>query len=306
MSGINKPNDHFFRDAISYPEVAKQFFKLNMPEQIYSKINFEKMRVMKDTFVNSALNAFESDVVIKVGLDNADGYIYILCEQQTAVDKYMSIRLREYVGLLMRDHLKKNKTMQLPIVYPMVVYVGKEKWTAKRNFYDLFGEQSALAMEVDSKPYGLVDLQRLSDDEIERQQLAGVLSFVMKHRVKQNGVKFLREFIDRLQLLERSDLWEFGRTVVIYVLDYLSESVKEEFFIMAEQQLAGGMQRATRSISDALRDEGRQEGRLEGEIQAARRFAKRALTQGVDVEIVVSATGLSKVEVFAMRRELQL
>jgi hypothetical protein len=49
---------------------------------------------------------------------------------------------------IMDEHLKRNETATLPVVYPMIMYSGKEKYNYSTNLFDLFGEQNKVTPPV--------------------------------------------------------------------------------------------------------------------------------------------------------------
>ena len=82
-------------------------------------------------------------------LDNDEKpYLLVLIEFQSTVDRHMAKRMREYTGLL-RDRLIRNGAPEreggLPWVLPLVVYNGRERWTAGGEASDLAPLPSARA-----------------------------------------------------------------------------------------------------------------------------------------------------------------
>lgn len=67
-------------------------------------------------------------------------YLYILLEFQSRVDHAMPLRMMHYVASF-HDHLMKNgvTTAQrgLPPVFPVVLYNGAKRWTARQDIHEL-------------------------------------------------------------------------------------------------------------------------------------------------------------------------
>jgi hypothetical protein len=93
------------------------------------------------------------------------GYVYNIWEHYTA------------------QHPKSKDPM--PLIYPMVVYQGKERWTAPQSLHDLPGIPDFFKAYCPQMSYDLLDLSHLSDNEIRTELLqSSALSLfllLMKH-----------------------------------------------------------------------------------------------------------------------------
>ncbi len=67
------------------------------------------------------------------------------------------------------------------VVYNLVIYNGKEVYTAPRNLWSLFTDV-VIAKKVMTEDYQLVDLQSMSDDEIMKKKHVGMLEYMLKVR----------------------------------------------------------------------------------------------------------------------------
>ena len=71
--------------------------------------------------------------------------IYLLIEFQSTVDRYMALRVLQYICKFYLDLVEMHKYKFLPPVFPVVLYNGDEKWTAPLEFSDLIeGEGKGL------------------------------------------------------------------------------------------------------------------------------------------------------------------
>ena len=92
----------------------------------------------------------DSDIIYKLKIKNREIYLYLLIEFQSTVDKYISLRMLRYVLELYEYLIKKTKAKQLPVVFPLMLYNGDEKWTAVENVCDLIEKPAELGA---IKPY---------------------------------------------------------------------------------------------------------------------------------------------------------
>jgi hypothetical protein len=79
----------------------------------------------------------------------------------------MAFRLWKYMLLLAEKHLKDKG--KLPLIFPIVVYAGKAKYTAPRNLWALF-DYPELAKKLMTEDHALLDLQAMSDEDIAKKK----------------------------------------------------------------------------------------------------------------------------------------
>ncbi|UZQ52748.1 Rpn family recombination-promoting nuclease/putative transposase [Clostridium kluyveri] len=116
-------------------------------------IKSEDLILVDKSYVLEDFSEEESDIVYRVNIEGEEIIFYILLEFQSRVDYRMPMRLLFYMVEIWREILKntsKNdrskKDFKLPSIIPMVLYNGKNTWTACKNFKDvlsgskLFGE----------------------------------------------------------------------------------------------------------------------------------------------------------------------
>ena len=65
----------------------------------------------------------------------------------------------------MEHHRKTTGDEYLPVVYPLVFHTGKGVINQSTDLFSLFGKQHKLAKEIFYKPYQLINLQEIPDDE---------------------------------------------------------------------------------------------------------------------------------------------
>ena len=108
------------------------------------EIDFDSCKKIDKSFVSKKYDKTESDIIYEVKLKNKESvYIYILLEFQSTVDKFMAVRMLNYITNLYIDMIsssrkKDNKTIEmLPPVFPLLLYNGDKNWTAKTNINEL-------------------------------------------------------------------------------------------------------------------------------------------------------------------------
>lgn len=193
---INNPHDKAFKSAMSDTRVAREFFELYLPEKIKKLVNLSVLQLQQNTFIDEKLKKTETDLLYKTqfNLKNEQpGYLYLLTEHQSIPDRWLPLRLLRYLCSVFELHRQQNPhDKYLPPVVPLIFYTGQSRYTFSTDCFDLFGDYAALARNLLIGPYPLVELNKISDDEILSHPWSGLLELVMKH-AKQ------RDFLDCLK-----------------------------------------------------------------------------------------------------------
>lgn len=107
-SDSSKNHDSFFKEAMSHPEVARDFLQYFLPGSLLEKINLDSVKLESDSFVDAEFGKSQVDLLLSLKFNNEDGFVYILIEQQTKPDYLMAFRLLKYQTMIISKYLKKK------------------------------------------------------------------------------------------------------------------------------------------------------------------------------------------------------
>jgi len=275
---IHQPHDKLFRLSLAEIAVAKEFFSTHLPADLLKKIDLDTLRLEKETFVDEAYKGTEADVVYSVKMGNSTTYLYLLSEHQTNVDQWLAFRLLVYTVRIMELHHKQHPQDPLPLVYATVVYTGDEPWNAPLDIFPLFVEAEDLAREIMFKPYKLQDVKRTSDDELRKQELSGLVAFVLKYRKARDFQQFLKEllpWVHQVEVHHEEHGTSLGRIVLKYVIDDNPEGNKDLLVQEAKHYLSQELQGDIMTIAQQWKQEGILQGKQEGEAAILKRLLQR-------------------------------
>ncbi len=103
-------------------------------------------------------------------------YVLVLLEFQSSVQDYMAVRLMTYVGLLYESLCQRQGFPPLPILVPVVLYCGRDRWTAADSVRPLvLAEPAALAGFVPGFRYILIDERRCELLGLEQRNLVDAM-----------------------------------------------------------------------------------------------------------------------------------
>jgi predicted transposase/invertase (TIGR01784 family) len=226
----------------------------------------------------------------------------------------MPFRLQGYRWKIMQQHLEQVRGDQLPIVYALVFYNGKTSYTYSTDILDLFADKD-LAEATLYKPFQLVNLHDISDEEIRQHQWSGLMEFIAKHIYDKDMLTVLHEIGKLVHNLSNETFGVVDYTVLAfeYIISAGNIDDKQAFVNTVKKILPAKIGAEIMTIAELYKQEGRQEGRQVG-IQEGRqegkqeglavgRFegklavAKKMLAEGFNRDVVAKVTDLSAEQV---------
>ena len=156
----------------------------------------------------------ESDILYKL----KEKEIYFLIEHQSTVDFSMAERILEYCVEVIRK-IKKERIInyqkeEMPGIYPIVLYTGKRKWTAKTELIQMQEEIYGIEKRLNCS-YLLVDINKHTKEELikerssiakamlmekvqNKKELLGVLEKVVKEELTKEEKEFITDIITNI------------------------------------------------------------------------------------------------------------
>ena len=277
------------------PDVARDFVELHLPAEYRQLCDLSTLRLEPCTFVDQDLKQYACDALFSMKtVDGEDGYIYCLVEHQSTENAFMAFRMLRYAVAAMQRHFEQHKT--LPLVIPMLFYHGERSpYPYSMNWLDCF-DNPEIAAKIYTKPFHLVDVTVMDDDDIMHHRRLGALTLLMKHSRSRD----LMLQMDRLvQLIQHSLNEELAQVLFHYLLNG-SEHVTVTFLqTLAERlpQHGDNIMTLAERLKQTGREEGRMEGRMEGreegKLEGKLETARNMLAAGINRKMVLALTGLS-------------
>jgi predicted transposase/invertase (TIGR01784 family) len=175
-TGYDAPNnkhDKGYKYLLSVKKVFIELLRSFVKQDWVDSIDENNVVKVDKSFILPDFKNKEADLVYWVKMNNKDVIFYVLMEMQSKVDFQMPYRLLLYMVEVWRGILKdsdkgweKRKDYRLPVVVPIVLYNGKNNWTACRSYkeclsgYELFGDSV-----LDFK-YIIIDVNRYDNETL--------------------------------------------------------------------------------------------------------------------------------------------
>ena len=293
----NLSHDRFVKKMMEVPGATKELIEECLPAKYKERLDLTTIKPEKDTFIETNLKSKYSDLVYSVKTkDNKDAYIYCLIEIQSSPHYFIAFRLLKYSLLLIERYVDKKKKRKLPIVMPLVIYHGKEKYTVPKNLWELF-EDPQLVFELMTGDYSLMDLNAMNDEDIDGSKPISILIYTLKHifdmGLNDLARNLLRHCRKAILMQDKKEGYIYTRGVFWYITGNTSSDERENLKQVFTDELKEDGEKIMYSIADSYIDEGIQKGRLQGIDEGIEKTAVNMLKEKLDDKLISSVTGIT-------------
>jgi len=308
MTTIHHTHDTFVRTAMSDLRVAREFFLAHLPQAILNQMDLKHLKLQPRSHINDIRKETIVDILYKTTIAQREAYLYLLVEHQSSPDELMAFRILKYTCNVIDQHLKETGKKSLPLIYPIVIYHAERPYPYSTDIQELVDAPRELVERYFLKPFQLIDLARIDDEDLKRYEWAGVMEFALKHIYARDILPAIKKFVKILHRLDQADGREFVSIVLEYLMARGAIQDKESFYRLINEQVSVDLGEKVMTIAEELRAEGRQKGFMEGIEkgleqglekgleqgleQGKLEVAKRLLMEGVEALFVAKVTGL--------------
>jgi predicted transposase/invertase (TIGR01784 family) len=316
---IQNPHDRFFKETLGKVEVAKDFLNNYLPGNIIKVIDVDTLEPQKDSFINKELQEGFSDLLFKANINNREGYIYFLFEHKSYTRKDIAFQLLRYMMEIWETKSKKEKADELPVIIPLVVYHGKDRWKIGTTLGEMIVGYKDLPEDIKkftpNYEYLFYDLSQFTDDEIKGEAQLRILFTTLRDIFTKDSkslqdsvfraVSYLRELDDKKTGIE------YFETLMRYIFNARADLTRADFNEVVkkiETTYPEGSE-VVMTLAEIFREEGKEEGILKGMEVGAKQgkieVAKNAIREGMELGLIEKLTGLPKKEIGKIAKEIE-
>ena len=297
---INHIHDKTFRKILDDKKEFTIF--INKIFNLEEKVEEKDIEKYNRKFVSVDYTNQESDVIYK--LKNKE--IFILVEHQTKIDKKMPIRILKYELEIIRSRMDENNRLEFPIIIPIVLYTGKQRWNAKIN-YPSYNSELARYRGLKKVEYNLVDINDYTIEDLYKEN-----SILTKIMILEKSNKYI-EIINNVDKIVNKvyDSKLYTQTQKEMLLNILNNTMinivgnkkMKEYKIKLE---GGENMLALYEMIENERNEiystGIKEGKVKGKIEGIKAIAKKMLRMKFDKDTIIKATGIKEDELENLKK----
>lgn len=297
---INHIHDKTFRKILDDKKEFTIF--INKIFNLEEKLEEKDIEKYNRKFVSVDYTNQESDVIYK--LKNKE--IFILVEHQTKIDKKMPIRILKYELEIIRSRMDENNRLEFPIIIPIVLYTGKQRWNAKIN-YPSYNSELARYRGIKKVEYNLVDINDYTIEDLYKEN-----SILTKIMILEKSNKYI-EIINNVDKIVNKvyDSKLYTQTQKEMLLNILNNTMinivgnkkMKEYKIKlkgGENMLA--LYEMIENERNEIYSTGIKEGKVKGKIEGIKAIAKKMLRMKFDKDTIMKATGIKEEELEKLKK----
>jgi len=296
-------HDRSYKDLFSHPEMIKDLLTGFVQEDFIEDIDFSDFQKVGTTYILEEYQKRETDLIIRLNLKGQEAYLYILIELQSTPDKYIALRVLEYLLTFYQDLLKQKKDLpdKLPSVFPIVLYTGKDPFNCAVSLEELIDKPYKRLMKyVPRFEYYKIAINEINEGKYG--ELIGLENIVAAcfNLVRAEKKEKTLEAFERLVEISKEH-----RDYLIRAIEmWLRQFFKRKGIEVGEISLSGG-RTMIEDVIDQIYEEGivkgKQEGILEGVEKGKLDMAKKLLKKGFSIEELAD---IAEVQVEELKKAL--
>ena len=272
------------------------------------KIESTKLEKYTNSYITKKYKSKEADIVYKL----KDEEIFFLVEHQSKIDNTMPYRILNYCIDIMQEWSKKQKIKKetkYPIIVPIIIYTGIEKWRIPKNFKEKQISSCVFENYKIDLEYNLIEINKISTKFLlKKRSLFGYGMILEKSKNKKELKENLELVIKNIRKKEQLEQIE---NIVLFLLnDSLEEGAEEELLDKIEIKIKKGEKNMS-SLYERLVNENRQmirkgkkEGKLEGIQEGKLETAKELIKNKVEDKIIIDSTKITKEELEQLKKQV--
>lgn len=264
------------------------------------KVESQNLIKYTNSYITKKYKTKEANLVYKL----KSKAVFFLIEYQSTIDNTMPYRILNYCIDIMQEWNKTNKIRKetrYPIVVPIIIYTGDEKWKIPKNFREKqIGDYVFKNYKIDLE-YNLIEINKMSTKFLlEKRSMFGYGMIIEKSKdkleLKENLELIVKNMKNKKQLEEI-------RNIILYLLNYsLEEGSIQELLEKIDIKINKGDDGMS-SLYERLVNENIQmirKGKKEARIEIAQKLIKKKETD----ESIIELTQISQKDLNKLKQKL--
>ena len=301
---VNNPHDKGYKRVLKNRRVLLHMLRKYTDFAWVEDIREEDIEFEDKEFVTDYFHTYESDLICRIRRGEQEIYLFLLMELQSGMDFTMPFRLLVYMVNLWEQYFRNVpedkrvlKEFRLPMVVPMVLYNGKESWTALRRFRDYLRDGDMFGEYGVNFEYALIDVRRLAGELIlSSNTVIDNIFYLDRAKEKEDFLRAVEEMMDRVAELpadEKNLLETWFANVLEGKFGEKEQAFIRECFRKGEKKMISGFEQIVNEERENARQEGAVSERAHGMqilIESCRKFGQ---TMETAVETLIQNYSLS-------------
>lgn len=289
-------HDKLIKNILQDKKEATQF--INQFVEPREKVKEEELIRYTNSYITKKYKSKEADLVYK--LKSQD--VFFLIEHQSTIDYNMPYRMLNYCLDIMQEwsrNKKIRKNTSYPIVVPIVIYTGSQKWKMPNNFREKqIGDYVFERYKIDLE-YNFIDINKLPTQILLQKN--SMFSYIMFLEKAQSSEELVENLEIIIQSTQNKEILEKFVNIISYLLqDTLEEKIKQKLLEKIERKVGEKEMDRLESLINKMRAENHR--RIQKE--SRKEIAKNMMSIKLDEKIILQTTKIEKEELEKIKKEL--
>ena len=280
---INQYHDKIFKDLFTNKKETALFINRYLGlKGTKNEIKEKDLQKCDTEYITKEKEKLESDILYKL----KEKEIYFLIEHQSTVDFSMAERILEY---------------DMPGIYPIVLYTGKRKWTAKTELIQMQKDCYGIEKRLNCS-YLLVDINKQTKEELIKER-SSIAKAMLMEKVQNKE--------ELLEVLEKVVKEELTKEEKEFITDIITNIAKEEIGKEKRKELEEkiiGKREESNMVMENLRRiirEDIEEARQEGRKEAIKQVIEQMLRNKMKNDVIKKITNIDDKELKIIKKEIE-
>ena len=297
-SGRIRRHDQSYKLLFSLPLAVDQLIRHFLDTDLADELDFERIEILATERIAAGLVRSHADLLWQIHFRASSRYLLLAIEFQSAVDRYMPVRIHYYVAaayhVMTATRPRRGELAPgglLPPTLAVTIYNGQSRWTAPADIFDLIEPVPAwLARRQARLRHEVLDLRERARQPLPATNVVSWIASLELDSSSENASRVVGEVLEEYPGAEHARLREAFREWVLGAAESwgIGEETLEQVKSLKEAEMIyAGVEELKERAAGQGRAEGRRQGRAEGRATLVCRQAR--LKFGVE-----TAEGLSK------------
>ena len=327
----SKQHDRSYKRLFSNPVILRQLLETCVDEPWVSELDFSSLEYLSTEHVDKRLIASQNDMLFQIRFADSPALLLVILEFQSTPDRFMALRVLNYLCTVYKSYLKKNKNKKnktiktLPPVFPIVLYNGADPWPSPLQISDLIdipeesGKMRSLRAYIPSFKYLCIDAKHYNEEILEEKQSLvsslflleknweeGVESrtkqsaeYIAKHLKKEENKEATHDLIDYIVFRLNLERMEGNRILAgeFSTAEEISKMIEDGLERMKQRERKIGIEIGEERGIQIGEERGIQIGEERGEHEQKVKTAKKLLAKGYPPGEVAEIVELDEEEI---------
>ena len=211
-------HEKLVKDILNNKEEAKTFIN-NFLNPI-KKIETNDLEIYNSNYITKKYKSKEADLIYKI----KNKEIFFLIEYRSTIDYKIQYKMLNYCIDIMQEwsrNKKIGKNIGYPVIVPIVIYTGKEKWKISKKVKEKQISNYVLERYEINLEYNLIDINKYQKQNLLEQNT--IFAYAMIIEKSKNKV----ELINNLNLIIQESKNKQSIEKVQHIINYLLSNVLE-------------------------------------------------------------------------------